>query len=124
MSLESRIYGVLSGATALTAVVSSNIYPETRPQAAALPAVVYQRTGGLRVNSLSGYSGLENAMVEVVVYATSIDMRRSIGESVTDAMCSATVFQCLQNDSPSDFYDDEVETYERSITFSVWNRDT
>jgi hypothetical protein len=123
MSLESRIYGVLSGSTTLTAAVGSNIYPETRPQAAALPAVVFQRTGGLRVNSLAGYSGLENAMVEVVVYATSIDTRRSIGESVTSAMCAATVFGCVQNDSPSDFYDDEVETYERSLTFSVWNQD-
>ena len=122
-SLESKVYNALSGTTALTVVVSSNIYPETRPQAAALPAVVFQRTGGLRVNSLQGYSGLENAMVEVTVYAASLDTRRQVGDLVISAMTSATAFSCILPDAPADFYDDEVQTYERNMTFSVWNRD-
>jgi hypothetical protein len=124
MSLESKIYTVLSGSTALTAVVGSRIYPEHRQQADALPAVVYNRAGGLRVNSLSGYSGLENAMIEVTVYAASIDTRREVGDLVTSSLTAANVFKCIQTDSPSDFYDDMSETYERSINFSVWNQDT
>jgi hypothetical protein len=123
MSLEDRLYDTLSGSTALGAVVGSAIYPEFRPQADALPAVVFLRSGGLRVNSLSGYSGLENAMVEVTVYATSVDKRREIGDAVIGAMSSSTSFNSICQDSPNDFYDDEVQVYERAISFSVWNRE-
>jgi hypothetical protein len=123
MSLETKLYDTLSGSTALVAVVSSAIYPEFRPQADALPAVVFVRSGGLRVNSLSGYSGLENAMVEVTVYATSVDKRREIGDAVIGAMSSSTSFKSVCQDSPTDFYDDEAQVYERAISFSVWNRE-
>jgi hypothetical protein len=122
-SLESKLYSVLSGSTTLTALVSSNIYPEHRTQADALPAVVYARASGLRVNSLSGYSGLENASVDVTCYALTVDSRRSVGDAVIGAMTSATSMQVVLNDSPSDYYDDEVQVYERNMTFSVWNRD-
>jgi hypothetical protein len=107
----------------LTSAVGSNISPESRPRAAAPPAVVFQRSGGLRVNSLSGYSGLENAVVEIVVYATSVDKRREIGDLVIGAMSSSVLFKSICQDSPNDFYDDDVNVYERSITFSVWNRE-
>ena len=123
MSIESKIYTALSGSTALVALVGSNIYPEHRMQAEALPAVVFARVSGLRVNSLSGYSNLENINIDVTLYTKSVDARGSIGAVVISAMTSATGCTVLLNDSPSDFYDDEVEVYERNYTFSVWNRE-
>jgi len=123
MSIESKIYATLSGSTALVALVGSNIYPEHRMQAEALPAVVFARVSGLRVNSLSGYSNLENISMDVTLYTKSVDARGSIGAVVISAMTSATGCTVLLNDSPSDFYDDEVEVYERNYTFSVWNRE-
>jgi hypothetical protein len=123
MSLEGKIYAALSTSTALVAAVGSNIYPEHRQQADALPAVVFNRTGGLRVYSLSGYSGMENASVEVTVYAASLDARRQVGDLVIGAMSSATSFNPLLIDAPSDFYDDLVGVYERSMSFSIWNRE-
>ena len=123
MSIESKIYAALSGSTALVAKVGSNIYPEHRMQAEALPAVVFARVSGLRVNSLSGYSNLENISMDVTLYTKSVDARGSIGAVVISAMTSATGCTVLLNDSPSDFYDDEVEVYERNYTFSVWNRE-
>ena len=123
MSLESKIYTALSGSTTLTALVSSNIYPEHRMQADALPAVVFNRVSGFRVNSLSGYSNLENADVEVTAYARAVDTRRAVGDALIGAMTSATGLTILLTDSPSDFFDDEVQVYERNFTFSVWNRE-
>ena len=123
MSIESKIYAALSGSSALTALVSSNIYPEHRMQAEALPAVVFARVSGLRVNSLSGYSNLENISMDVTVYAKTVDTRGSIGAVVISAMTSATGCTVLLNDSPSDYYDDEVQVYERNMTFSIWNRE-
>lgn len=123
MSLESKIYAALSGSTTLTALVGSAIYPEHRQQAEALPAVVYVRASGFRVNSLSGYSNLENADMSVTAYSRSIDNRREVGDAVVGAMSSAAGLSVVLNDSPSDFFDDEVQVYERSFTFSVWNRE-
>jgi hypothetical protein len=92
-------------------------------QAEALPAVVFARVSGLRVNSLSGYSNLENISMDVTLYTKSVDARGSIGAVLISAMTSATGCTVLLNDSPSDFYDDEVEVYERNYTFSIWNRE-
>jgi hypothetical protein len=123
MSIESKIYSALSGSTALVALVGSNIYPEHRMQAEALPAVVFARVSGLRVNSLSGYSNLENISMDVTLYTKTVDTRGSIGSVVISAMTSATGCTVLLNDSPNDFYDDEVQVYERNYTFSIWNRE-
>lgn len=123
MSVESKIYSALSGSTALVALVGSNIYPEHRMQAEALPAVVFARVSGLRVNSLSGYSQLENINMDVTLYTKTVDARGTIGAAVISAMTSATGCTVLLNDSPADFYDDEVSVYERNYTFSIWNRE-
>ena len=123
MSIESKVYSALSGSTALVTAVSSNIYPEHRMQAEALPAVVFARVSGLRVNSLSGYSNLENVSMDVTLYTKTVDSRNTIGTLVISAMSSATGCTVLLQDSPNDFYDDEVQVYERNYTFSIWNRE-
>lgn len=123
MSVEAKVYSALSGSTALTTLVGSAIYPELRMQSVALPAVVYSRASGFRVNSLQGYSNLENADIQVTVYTKSIDTRITIGNAVIGAISSAAELNALVNDSPTDFYDDETEVFERSIMFSVWNRE-
>ena len=123
MSIESKVYSALSGSTSLTALVGSNIYPEHRMQAEALPAVVFSRVSGLRVNSLSGYSNLENVSMDVTLYAKTVAQRGTIGDVVISAMTSATGCTVLLQDSPNDFYDDEVQVYERNYTFSIWNRE-
>lgn len=92
-------------------------------QAEALPAVVFARVSGLRVNSLSGYSNLENVSMDVTLYSKTVDERGTIGGAVISAMTSATGCTVLLQDSPNDFYDDEVQVYERNYTFSIWNRE-
>jgi hypothetical protein len=72
---------------------------------------------------LSGYSNLENISMDVTLYTKSVAERGTIGSAVISAMTSATGCTVLLNDSPSDFYDDEVQVYERNYTFSVWNRE-
>ena len=125
MSLEGNIYTVLSGATAVTDETTA-IYPEHRlyeTTTVALPAIVYSRLAGSRVNDLSGYSGLENAVVEIDVYTSSVDKRRIIGDAVVATMTAATVFKCILTDSPIDDYiseENEVREYIRTFDFSIW----
>lgn len=125
MSLEGNIYSVLSAATAVTTETTA-IYPEHRlyeTTAVALPAVVYSRLAGSRVNDLNGYSGLENAIVEIDVYTSSVDKRRIIGDAVITALTAATAFKCIVTDSPIDDYiseENQVTEYIRTIDFSIW----
>jgi hypothetical protein len=122
-SIESKLYGVLSASTSITAL-TTRIYPEHRPAADALPAVVFSRVSGLRVNSLAGYSNLENAQVQVECYAASVDGRRALADVVTTAITKATTFNAVLMEAPFDDYDDESALYIRTMDFSIWNRDT
>ncbi len=122
-SIENKVYSVLSGAAALTAL-TTEIYPDHRPAAAALPAVVYTRLSGIRVNTMSGYSNLENVSLQIYVYSSSIDQRREISDQVIIAMTGASQFKCILDESPFDDYDDEIQVYERVMDFSIWNLDT
>jgi hypothetical protein len=121
-SLESKIYSVLSAATAVTAL-TTRIYPEHRPAADALPAVVFSRVAGFRVNTLGGFSNLENANVQVEVYTGSIDTRRLLADNVTTALTASTSFNAILTDSPFDSYEDEEALYIRTMDFSIWNKE-
>ena len=125
MAIEAKVYSALSGATALTALVGSRIYPEHRQQSTGTPAVVYSRApGGERVNSLNGYMQLENVLIEISVYTSIIDDRRTITDQVIAAMDAATDFGMVLPEPPYDDYDDETQVYERTMQFSVWNQTT
>ena len=125
MAVEADTYQNLSGSTALTALVGTRIYPEHRPPSDSLPAVVFFRApGGERINSLSGYEMLENATIEIEVYATAVDARREVADQVISAMTGSTRYSCILPDPPYDDYDDETGTYERTLDFSVWNQTT
>jgi len=125
MSLEGDIYAALSGAATVTNQTTA-IYPEHRlyeTTAVALPAIVYSRLAGNRVNDLDGYAGLENAIVQIDVYTSSVDSRRVIGDAVVSVMTAATAFKCLLTDSPIDDYIDEeneIKEYIRTMDFSIW----
>lgn len=122
-SIESKLYSVLSASTSIT-VLTTRIYPEHRPAADALPAVVFSRVSGLRVNSLGGYSNLENAQVQVECYSSSVDGRRELADVVTTAITEASQFNAVLTEAPFDDYDDESALYIRTMDFSIWNRDT
>ena len=122
MSIEGKIYSALSASTALTALVSSSIYPDHRYQGDTVPAVVYYRApGGERINDLKGYGGKENPVIEITAYATAVDTRRDVADAVITAITNSTRFSALLPMPPFDDYDDETKTYERTLQFSVWN---
>lgn len=122
MGIEGKIYSALSGSTALTALVSSSIYPDHRYQSDEVPAVVFYRApGGERINDLQGYSGKENPVIEITAYADTVDARREVADAVISVMDAATAFNALLPSPPFDDYDDETKIYERTLQFSVWH---
>jgi len=119
--LLGHVYTALSGST-LVNTKTTKIYPEKRPQDSDSPSVVYYRApGGIRENDLQGYCNKENPIIEVTVYASSVDKRSTIAGAVITAMQQATGFLAIVPDPPFDDYDDETKLYERTIQFSVWH---
>lgn len=125
MSIESRVYNSLSGSTVVTSLVGASIYPDHRYQEDETPAVVFWRApGGVRINDFNGYSGVENPIIEVTVYSSSVDTRREVSDAVISVMTDTTFYSCILPDPPFDDYDDETKIYERTMQFSVWYRAT
>jgi len=122
MAVDADIYQTLTTNAALTALVSSNIYPEHGWQADQAPAVIYWRTpGGERFHDLKGFTGKRLTAVEVSAYSTAIDTRRSIADAVIDAMTASTRFTCRMLSPAYDDYDPDTQIYERTMQFDVWN---
>lgn len=121
MPLEERLYTALTGSATLTAIVGTAIYPIKRAQGSTLPAVVYRRASGGREYSTIGYATLENAHIELSVYATAVTARRKTGDAAIGAISSSVTFRGLVISSPQDFYNDETAEYSRRIEVSIWN---
>jgi len=123
MSVEEKIYSVISASTAIAAVASTRIYPLAIPQGvAAFPALVYNRAGSQRVHSLAGYSGLENAQIEITCWATRYDDAKGLSTMVHAALQGATDFAALLTDD-ADGLEPEAGLFSITMNFSVWNRE-
>ncbi len=121
--IENEVYAILSGTGAITALVSTRIFPAFIPQAAtAFPALVYEKTGGSRINSLRGYTGLQNPIIEINIYAERTTTLQAVSTVVLAAMDGSTTFDSFALDEPFDSYDDDVEIKTRTLTFSLWNQ--
>ena len=122
MSLESKLYTLLSGDASVSALVVARIYPVVLPQSVTLPAITYSRISGGQVNSLSGYSGLEQPRIQVDAWATTHVVVKELRDAVHAAMNGATTFRALL-ESDMDLYEDDTKIYRISMDFFVTNED-
>jgi len=124
MSLYNKLYKHLSTSVLITAHTSNRIHPVVLPQGtvAAFPAVTYQRVSGDRVYSLSGYSTLENARLQIDCWATSFETVKDLGDKMRQVVDSATAF-ASNLISDQDLYENEVKVYRVSMDFSIWNQE-
>jgi len=108
--VETRIRALLIADTDVSALVSTRVWPVQARQAAQLPFLVVHRVSGGKVNSLSGYSGLEYPRVQIDCYASTFDGTRTLASKVRVAMDGATTFSAL--------CDDDVTTWEEAS--GIW----
>jgi hypothetical protein len=99
MSLEAKIYALLSADAGVLALVSTRVYPVVAPQGTTLPYVVYQRISSGREYALDGYCGLENSRMQVDVYADTEKEAWAVADAVTTAMRGSTTF-AVSGDDP------------------------
>jgi hypothetical protein len=119
--LETSIFSTLTGASAVSAIVGTRVYPLVLPQKAALPAISYLRVSGAQELSLSGHSGLESPRIQIDCWATTYAQAKALSAAVQAAMLASSAFK-VGSVSDRDLFEDETNVFRVSIDFSVWHR--
>lgn len=120
--LEPKIYQVLSGDADVAAVVSGRIYPVILPQGATFPAITYNRVAVSRVHALTGYTGLESAIVQIDCWAETYAAAKELARKARLAMQGAETFNA-RPEGDRDLFEDEAEIYRISSDFECWNEE-
>ena len=90
MSAETVLYSTLSGASAVTALVSTRIYPDLVPQDSTLPCVAFQRVSTEPVMTIhSAVPIAEEVTLEVACMSTSRVAADALADAVRNAAGAA-----------------------------------
>jgi len=84
MSIETAIYTYLGGIGAVTALVSSRIYPVQAPQGSVLPYVIQTRVSTRRSPGISRPSGMVRARMQLDAYAATPDGAQAVADVLRD----------------------------------------
>lgn len=134
MSLESALAQYWHQASSLHDLVGVRIYPVTAAQNAALPYLTWQRLSRQFTYHMTGRSNLENATVQVDIFATNSVQAEQIAAallSVTDALYQGDMSEldvrrmAVLNDidvpeTPDD--GGQLGVFHRAIDLDIWYR--
>lgn len=106
MSAESAVKTALEAA-GVTALVSTRVYPDVRPQEDDLPAIVYYRTATQFVPTIHSSIALTRAQIAVGSYAAT----RAGAEAVADAAQAALLAAGFVPLNRAGDYDSDTDGY-------------
>lgn len=86
MSIETAIFGWLSGGTSVSTLVGTRISPEFRREGTALPAIIYSVDGREPVRHMGGSAALESFDVTISCMATDAGGARELAVAVKSRM--------------------------------------
>lgn len=117
MSAESALYSALSGASGLTALVGTRIYPDVIPEDADLPAVVYQRAGTSPVTTIGNVTVAENIRFVITAWAETRTAADAVAVEIGPALAAA------ENPAVdrSTGYDPECGLYAATVDVDWWH---
>jgi len=94
------------------------LHPMVAPQGTPLPYATYQRVASGVHNVLSGPPSIDNARIQVDVWAGTYAAAQALAQSIIQAMQQWTVQNVLLNNY--DLYAQDVKTYRVLLEFSIW----
>ena len=121
--LEESICTKLLASTAVTALTSTRLYPIFLPQNTTYPAQTYQRISTMPINTISGYSYLENARIQIDSWATSYSAVKTLARATLKAMDASTSYKAVL-EMEQDTFEPEVELYRVIQDYSCWQATT
>jgi hypothetical protein len=87
MEIEEALRAYLLTKTALTALVSTRIFPDDISDSAALPCVVYIKVSDVKDHLLTGQSTLERPVFQFSAYAATKTAVRAITNQLKTVLC-------------------------------------
>lgn len=117
--IEQSIYEALRDHAGLSALISGRAYPQIMPQGGTFPAVTFSRISASPVNSLSGFSGLDNGRFQVDVWGETYLGAKQVAGQVKAAMESAATFKAVRA-GERDLYESNGELHRIILDFSAW----
>jgi len=136
-SLKTAIYDHLSGKSAVTAIVSTRIYPRVAPAWASRPYIVYHLISNDHQHNLGGGAPLTGVRIQIDCWADDSEDLETLKEAVRDNMDtfrgamgddSLDVRSCLLQDesddheSPTDATDQGP--FRTRMDFMIWHVET
>lgn len=123
MSIKDDLSSHLSAYTGLATLIKKRIYPIRAPQGMKDAHCVYTIIGDQRQYSHNGFSGLEEARIQISIYATTSPLAEQIKEQVIAAMeawpaVNIKVQSCFQ-DNDQDKYISDVELIHLPVDFLI-----
>lgn len=91
--IEGAIFGILTGAPAVRALVGDRVFPIDVPQGEQKPAITYTRTGGIRDADMGGATGLVESRFLISAHAEGKGKTSAYTVAKTIAGAIETVFQ-------------------------------
>jgi NAD-dependent SIR2 family protein deacetylase len=80
------IYGRLSSASNITAIISTNIYPDITPQNVDYPFIVYSIIDSNPVDFKDGQSNLEEIDLQIDVYTQNYDTTQNLANLIRNRL--------------------------------------
>lgn len=87
MEIEEALRTYLLTKTALTALVSTRIFPDDISDGAALPCVVYQKISDVKLHTHDGQNKLEKPMMQYTAKAATKASAKAISKQLKLALC-------------------------------------
>lgn len=131
-TIQEALHAKLVATSAVTALVSTRIYPEgsaqaTGPEAAAY--VTYEAVSGMVINDHDGASGLRRSRISFMAHAVTRASVVAVCEALIDALngysgtvagvSGVTIGHCLCVGDGVDFYDPDLRQQLRVVDFDV-----
>ena len=110
------VYGVLSSASAVTALVSDKLFANVSPQKVEPPYVVWDMSSGFPQNYLGETPGIDHQVVDIRCYGRNSTQAEAVAKAVRDALDGVA----QSTSSPITEWEFETKLYVVMLAFSFW----
>ena len=121
MSLETTIYGTLTGSSSVVDLVGERIIPSAAKQGTESPYVVWRRISTIPTVLIEGASDHERTNLQFLCFAVDFDTARSIASAVKAVLDGQTLAEGEVVDVAgwSDYFDERSQLYCSQLDFRV-----
>lgn len=122
--IGAAIYGILGGASAITSLVSTRIYPMVAPQNSTMPYITYSTITNTPSDTKSGVSKVDSILVQFDIYDTTVLSVEGIYEALRATLdfIAPGTYNSIQIDGVAfrnerPFFEEDFEVHRKSVDF-------